>query len=91
MSATLWSKGATEATVFPLGDIATAVGALNQTYEYTQTVGSTTATVLGTVSGSSYTDLSDVGDGPDTAGSEPDAISVSGPLPSLRNLTYGEN
>lgn len=74
-----------------LGDIATAVGALNQTYSYTQTVGSTTLTVVGTVAGSSYADLPDVGDGPDTSGAEPDSISVSGPLPVLRNATPGEN
>ena len=76
------------------GDLATALGAMNQTYSYigeTRSVGSTTTTVVGTVAGSSYDDLSDIGDGPDTAGSEPDSISVSGPVPVLRNLNYGEN
>ena len=28
---------------------------------------------------------------PDTAGGEPDSISVRGPTPVLRNLVYGEN
>lgn len=77
-----------------LGDIATAIGALNQSYEYVgdvQTVGTPTVTIVGTWAGSSYDDLDDVGDGPDTAGAEPDSISVRGPAPVLRNSVYGEN
>jgi hypothetical protein len=78
-----------------LGDIATAVGALNQSYELigdTQTVlVGTTTVIVGTVAASSYEDLPDVGDGPDVSGSEPAGISVRGPLPVLRNLTYGED
>jgi hypothetical protein len=82
-----------------LGDIATAVGALNQSYEYigdTQTITTGTGTSLmtvtvGTVTGSSYDDLPDVGDGADVDGEEPGGISVRGPLPLLRNTAYGEN
>ena len=77
-----------------LGDIATAVGALNQSYTYignTKTVGSVTVTVVGTVAGSTYDDLSDIGDGPDVAGAEPGGISVRGPDAILPNAKYGEN
>ncbi len=76
-----------------LGDIATAVGALNQSYEYlgdTQTLGTTTV-VIGTVAASSYEDNLDIGDGPDSPGGEPAGISVSNVVPVLRNLSYGEN
>jgi hypothetical protein len=59
-----------------LGDIATAVGALNQSYDYigsTQTITTGTGTgamtvIVGTIAGSTYDDLPDVGDGPDTDG-----------------------
>ena len=77
------------------GDIATAVGALNQSYSYigdTQTllVGSTTI-IVGTIEGSSYEDLPDVGDGMDVDGGSPGGISVRGPVPLLRNAVPGEN
>ena len=45
-----------------LGDIASAVGALNQSYDVlgdTATIGSVTITAVGTISGSSYIDLPD--------------------------------
>jgi hypothetical protein len=79
-----------------LGDLATAVGALNQSYEYvgdTLTISTTTGMIatVGTIAGSSYDDLPDIGDGDDVDGGEPAGISVSNPLPLLRNAVYGEN
>lgn len=59
-----------------LGDLATALGLLNQSYSYsgvTITNGSFTATVAG----SSYTDASDDCDATDTAGMPPACISLS--------------
>ncbi len=63
------------------GDLATAVGRLNQSYRYS---GSNDANSDGTpddptqcfVAGSSYTDQPDFGELPDLAGQEPAGISV---------------
>ncbi len=55
------------------GDMATAIGRLNQSYSYSGDTGD-----AGEVAGSSYEDLSDFGEEEDTAGQEPAGISVSG-------------
>jgi len=79
-------------------DVGTAIGFLNQSYEYERS-DSDNATLdpggtwLGThwAEGSSYTDETDVGDVADTAGSEPGEIDISAPAPVLDNATPGEN
>ncbi len=72
------------------GDLSTAVGGLDQSYEYQ---GRTLTSASGTqeVAGSDYEDLLDPGDGDDAAGQPPAGISVSSPAAVLDNSTPGED
>ena len=54
-----------------LGDLASAVGHLNQSYSYTGDTGDGSE-----VAGSSYEDLPDLGDEDDTPNEEPDGLSI---------------
>ncbi len=56
-----------------LGDLAGAIGHLNQSYSYTGDTGDG-----GEVAGSSYEDLPDLCEEDDTPGAEPSCISIAG-------------
>lgn len=59
------------------GDLATAIGSLNQSYKYTGNTYNPLGTAFAEVAGSDYTDNLDFCDGPDTAGEPPAGISVT--------------
>lgn len=58
------------------GDLATAIGSLNQGYSYTGNIYDPVGTTYAEVEGSSYTDEADFCDGTDVANQPPAGISV---------------
>ncbi len=78
-------------------DVGSAVGALNQTYVYSERISDFTlpdaANWLGVhfVNKSNYADEKDFGDVPDPIGAEPGGISVRSPAPVNPNTTPGED
>lgn len=81
-----------------LGDLGAALGMISQGYEYTGTQKVDGAVTFAITDGSGWDDLLDEcqrlaggGAGADVSGGEPSEISVTTPLPVLRNSTPGEN